>query len=88
MLYTKFIIDRHYDCDYCKINDDKNEINIDCDTNLVKFIISSDIKELDIIFFVRGDKSSTKTIKIYIDKISYNYKVYIKLDKLLDVYYY
>ena len=40
MLYTKIIMDisKFYDCDYCKINTDDNDIQVDYESKLIKFL--------------------------------------------------
>ena len=90
MIYhTKYILDtcNFFDCDYCTINDDETKIHIDYNTKLIKFIINSDIKCLNIIFYNKGIFPTSNKIIINIDdSYNYNYKFNIKLDKSLEVY--
>jgi hypothetical protein len=88
MIYhTKYILDtcNFFDCDYCTINDDETKIHIDYQTKLIKFIINSDIKCLNITFYNKGIFPTSKKIIINIED-NYNYKFNIKLDKSLEVY--
>ena len=89
MLYTKYILDTYdfFDCDYCTINDDETKIHIDYQTKLIKFIINSDIKCLNITFYNKGIFATSKKISINIeDDYNYKYKFNVKLDKSLEVY--
>ena len=90
MIYhTKYILDtcNFFDCDYCTINDDETKIHIDYQTKLIKFIINSDIKCLNITFYNKGIFPTSNKITINIeDNYNYNYKFNIKLDKSLEVY--
>jgi hypothetical protein len=90
MIYhTKYILDtcNFFDCDYCTINDDETKIHIDYQTKLIKFIINSDIKKLNITFYKIGVFATSNKIIINIDdSYNYNYKFNIQLDKSLKVY--
>ena len=73
-----------FDCDYCTINDDETKIHIDYQTKLIKFIIKSNIKCLNITFYNKGIFATSKKIIINIE--DYNYKFNVKLDKSLEFY--
>jgi len=81
MYYTKFVIDaiHFFECDYCTINEDETKIQID-DNKIIKFIIQSDIKQLNMTFYNKGIFPTTNKITIKIED-NYNYKVHIILDK-------
>ena len=74
-----------FDCDYCTINDDETKIHIDYQTKLIKFIIKSNIKCLNITFYNKGIFATSKKIIINIED-DYNYKFNVKLDKSLEFY--
>jgi len=76
-------ISKFYDYDWCKINNDDNDIQVDYESKLIKFFIDSDIKQLDITLYNGGRITTTKCIQIYFDN-SYKYKVNIKLEKYLE----
>jgi hypothetical protein len=88
MLYTKYVLDTYdfFQCDYCSINDDETKIHIDYHSKLIKFIINSDIKKLNITFYKIGVPTSKKIIINIDDSYNYNYKFNIKLDKSSEVY--
>ena len=79
-------ISKFYDCDWCKINTDDNDIQVDYKSKLIKFFIDSDIKQLNITLYNGGIITTKKCITIYFDN-SYKYKVNITLDKYLEKYY-